>query len=96
MEQALNRLPATLDTKQVAELFCVSQDTVRAWRSDAYNDSPLKLIGRRVGHNGYVYDWDTLEEFVHRNPKYRLEVLRLTSRKTSPQFRGVPIYAPLP
>lgn len=89
MDQALNQLPATLDTKQVAELFCVTQDTVRAWRSAAYATSPLRLVGSRVGHNGYVYDWDTLEEFVHRNPKYRLEVLRLTSRKTSPKFQGV-------
>lgn len=65
-----NDIRSHYTTKEVAEMFCVSIDTVRQWRSKRYENSPLRLVGESLDTNMYLYPLSSLEEFVQRNPRF--------------------------
>lgn len=72
-------------TREVADMFCVSVPTVRSWRTPAYEDSPLRLVGERTAHNRYRYSLDALDEFVERNPRFN-PFLAATLKRGTPVF----------
>lgn len=83
-------VPEWFTTREVADMFCVSVPTVRSWRTPAYKDSPLRLVGERVGHNQYRYSLDALDAFVALNPRFH-PLLAYTLRRGTPVFPVLPL-----
>ena len=78
-------VPEWFTTREVADMFCVSVPTIRSWRTPAYKDSPLRLVGERTAHNQYRYSLDALDAFVERNPRFH-PLLAHTLRRGTPLF----------
>lgn len=74
-------IPEYWTTREVADLFEVSIETVKSWRSPEYEDSPLRLVGERYNKTRYHYPFSALEEFVERNPKYNPFIKAILNRQ---------------
>lgn len=58
-------------TAQVAQIFNVSVETVKSWRSPICENSPLRLVGEATAKTRYRYELEALKDFAERNPKYK-------------------------
>lgn len=59
-----------LDSREVADLLGTTLRTLKNWRSDAYEKSPLRLVGEVYRHNRYHYPKEAVRAFLLRNPHY--------------------------
>ena len=81
-----------MNQEQLSALLGVSLETVKAWRSVRYKDSPLRLVPSKT-YPSSAYSNEDIVEWLLRNPSYKSRVLALLP-VPEPALTPAPMPAP--